>query len=110
MTGILYSFGRDAILLTVNLFQCYQIISCDRNFILVKLTLFLRYFAHPLFLRQCAGLPTKISCEVIRFCVNLVDRLTGIIPPWVILTGFGGTNVPTITVNDGEWMPLDVIK
>jgi hypothetical protein len=24
----------------------------------------------------------NISCEVLRFCVNLVDRLTGIIPPW----------------------------
>ena len=32
--------------------------------------------------RNSPGVPTKISCEVLRFHVNLVARLTVIIPPW----------------------------
>ena len=85
-----YSTERyTCILLAGIIFFWQEIYSCDINNFLWwglysgKSIFFPVINCHNLFSQHCAGLPTKISCEILRFRVNLVDRLTGIIPPWL---------------------------
>ena len=79
LTGM-FSYDMNNFHLKWNLFLWWDIISCaSKLFQWWKMYFCDRIFPRPIF----EGVPTKIVCEVLQFCVNLVARLTVIIPTWL---------------------------
>ena len=68
----MYSFGRDSILLTGNLFLWYQFISCDKNFILVKV--FYSCDISPITYLQAGLAPTESKLNIINFTIFSKSR------------------------------------